>query len=209
MRAFCVQNALAYQEVLKLAVMMSAEHTSKVPAWCDCTDAGSNHAAAWGGRKIIAAPSVEEIRALLRNNKLKKHFDFFRTWHCSLLRSLRKRPNAGKGIVHDAVVQVLVLVPVVQLLGVVSVRPDAVVVVHDRVGRQDDGRRTLDRPSERLLVRRRRRRRRWRHRLRLGLVWTEVRRVELQLGGASGFFRGPRFSARARAWVLLGANLNL
>ena len=89
---------------------------------------------------------------------VKKHF--FRTCHCSLLRSLRKRPNAGKGIVHDAVVQVLVLVPIVQLLGVVSVRPDAVVVVHDRVGRQDDGRRTLDRPPERLLVRRRRRRRR-------------------------------------------------
>ena len=39
-----------------------------VPVWSKSTDMGSNHKAAKGGRIIQAAPSVAEIRPLLRNN---------------------------------------------------------------------------------------------------------------------------------------------
>ena len=45
----------------------------KVPVWCNSTDMGSNQAAVWGVRKILAAPSVADIRALFGNKWWKKY----------------------------------------------------------------------------------------------------------------------------------------
>ena len=51
------------------AAAQSVERPSKVPVRCNSTDTGSNHAT--DGRKILEAPSVAEIGALLGNKSEK------------------------------------------------------------------------------------------------------------------------------------------
>ena len=65
--SFCKYYAKYPIKVSRGAVVESVERLLKVPVRCNSTDVGSNHANAYGGRKILEAPSVEDIRALFGN----------------------------------------------------------------------------------------------------------------------------------------------